>query len=79
MLQLTRCLFAALAAATTAARREFQRRRRRGPVFGAPGVRDPAHPCSMFQPGTPAGDCASDGHYLCGECCEYRGRGAFEE
>ncbi len=35
---------------------------------GAPGVRDPDSECDAFDPGEPAGDCQTDGHYLCGEC-----------
>lgn len=36
-----------------------------GPRVGDPGVRDPAYPCDAYDPGTPAGSCESDGHYLC--------------
>ena len=28
----------------------------------------PADDCDVFEPGTPAGDCLTDGHYLCVEC-----------
>jgi hypothetical protein len=46
--------------------------------LGAPGVRDPQHPCDLYQPTyatTPrparaVGDCRTDGHYLCTECPE---------
>ncbi len=37
-------------------------------VLGARGVRDPDAPCTAFEPGEPAGDCQTDGHYLCDEC-----------
>lgn len=37
-------------------------------TLGQPGVRDVNHPCEVFSPGVPSGDCQSDGHYLCGEC-----------
>ncbi len=42
---------------------------------GEPGIRDVDAPCSMFEPtGGPfdlasgAGDCETDGHYICVEC-----------
>lgn len=35
---------------------------------GTPFVRDPDHPCYVFDPGEPAGDCMTDGHYICAEC-----------
>lgn len=38
------------------------------PTIGQAGLRDTEHPCTEFLPGTPAGRCQSDGHYLCGEC-----------
>jgi hypothetical protein len=38
------------------------------PYVGQPGVRDPEHPCDVFTPGEPDGDCESDGHYVCSEC-----------
>jgi hypothetical protein len=41
-----------------------------GSTFGADGVRDPDYPCEHFRNGTPAGECESDGHYLCKECRE---------
>jgi hypothetical protein len=43
---------------------------------GAPGVRDPEHPCDQYDP-TPSeigahgeceGECETDGHYLCRGC-----------
>lgn len=37
-------------------------------IVGQPKVRDPEYPCDDFAPGTPNGDCATDGHYLCGGC-----------
>jgi hypothetical protein len=42
------------------------------PVVGRPGERDPENPCADFDPGTPSGECETDGHYLCAECrhCE---------
>lgn len=38
--------------------------------IGAPGLRDRDAPCFDFEPGAPAGDCETDGHYLCDECVE---------
>lgn len=35
---------------------------------GRPGVRDVDAPCPVYEPGTPAGDCVGDGHYLCSGC-----------
>ena len=35
---------------------------------GTPGLRDRDAPCDGFEPGTPNGDCDTDGHYLCDEC-----------
>jgi hypothetical protein len=35
---------------------------------GTTGVRDVDAPCEAFRPGTPAGHCDTDGHYLCAEC-----------
>lgn len=32
------------------------------------GVRDPDYPCVEFRLGDPAGDCPTDGHYVCDEC-----------
>jgi hypothetical protein len=46
---------------------ECERDARRA-VFGAPGVRDPEHPCDEFDPGEPDGHCGTDGHYMCTEC-----------
>ncbi len=37
-------------------------------VVGVRGVRDPDSPCDTFEPGEPAGDCQTDGHYMCHEC-----------
>lgn len=50
------------------ARRERLRHR---PV-GRPGERDPENPCVEFLPGSPAGQCLGDGHYLCNECDQFR-------
>ena len=40
---------------------------------GIPGNRDPNNPCSAFEPRNKAagdwGDCETDGHYLCADCC----------
>ncbi len=42
--------------------------------IGAPGLRDPEHPCSEFIPintawgNTHSGHCETDGHYMCDEC-----------
>lgn len=37
--------------------------------LGAPGIRDPEHPCAEFSPGSPTdGGCDGDGHYLCFQC-----------
>lgn len=38
--------------------------------FGMSGIRDPSAPCEAFEPGTPRGECETDGHYLCDECKE---------
>lgn len=58
-------------------------------VVGMPGVRDPDFPCDAYRPTPDAdllglrvtaagdGDCASDGHYLCGGC-EHLSASAFE-
>jgi hypothetical protein len=35
---------------------------------GAPGLRDTDAPCFDFEPGSPAGECHTDGHYLCFQC-----------
>lgn len=32
--------------------------------------RDPDADCDDFEPGLPAGDCMTDGHYMCRECRE---------
>lgn len=42
--------------------------------------RDPDFPCPSreFEPGEPAGDCDTDGHYMCAECVHCR-PGAPEE
>ena len=50
-------------------------RRRRGAAMrgvGSPGVRDPDHPCTEYDPGPPVGgaECGGDGHHLCGGCRE---------
>jgi hypothetical protein len=37
-------------------------------VLGQPGMRDPDAPCDDFNPGTPSGECRTDGHYMCDEC-----------
>lgn len=41
--------------------------------MGIPGNRDPDAPCAAFAPrpkrSNDFGDCQTDGHYLCGECC----------
>lgn len=34
------------------------------------GIRDPANPCTAYEPGTPSGQCETDGHYLCDGCRE---------
>ena len=39
-------------------------------LFGSEGVRDPNNRCDAFAIGKPAGDCLTDGHYLCNECVE---------
>lgn len=39
-------------------------------TVGMAGVRDPEDPCAEFRPGVPAGECSTDGHYLCRECAE---------
>lgn len=43
---------------------------------GIPGNRDPDAPCTAFEPRARKhgdfGDCDSDGHYLCAECCHRR-------
>lgn len=40
---------------------------------GIPGNRDPQHPCEAYSPRPQMdgdwGDCQTDGHYLCQECC----------
>lgn len=40
---------------------------------GIPGNRDPDAPCTAFAPRhrhpQEWGDCQTDGHYLCAECC----------
>ena len=36
-------------------------------------ARDPDHPCHMYSPGTPGGDCEGDGHYLCRGCSQREG------
>lgn len=36
--------------------------------MGDAGVRDPDNPCIDFEPGSPSGDCDTDGHYLCLRC-----------
>jgi hypothetical protein len=35
---------------------------------GADGIRDPEHPCADYKRGAPAGQCESDGYYLCAGC-----------
>jgi len=35
---------------------------------GTPGLRDPDNPCHEFDAGASAGDCETDGHYLCRKC-----------
>jgi hypothetical protein len=35
------------------------------------GIRDPEHPCSLFELGKPDGRCLSDGHYVCRECTQF--------
>jgi len=42
--------------------------------------RDPEAPCPSraFEPGEPAGDCDTDGHYMCAECVHCR-PGVLEE
>ena len=37
-------------------------------VWGVAGIRDRDHPCELFSPGEPAGDCEGDGHCLCRGC-----------
>jgi hypothetical protein len=54
--------------ATLGERLEAARRGRLQSFFGAPGVRDPEAPCEEFVPGTPDGNCGTDGHYMCHEC-----------
>lgn len=43
---------------------------------GIPGNRDPEAPCTAFEPRARKqgdwGDCETDGHYLCDECCHRR-------
>lgn len=40
---------------------------------GVPGNRDPEHPCTAYSPRPKRagdwGNCGTDGHYLCDECC----------
>lgn len=44
---------------------------------GTDGVRDVDNPCEMFETGVGgAGDCGSDGHYLCEECVHLSEDGA---
>lgn len=38
------------------------------PGLGVKGVRSSEYPCECFDPGPAAGDCETDGHYLCIEC-----------
>lgn len=40
--------------------------------MGMPGVRDPEHPCKVFDGRgyDGSGRCLSDGHYMCVECSE---------
>ena len=47
-------------------------------VVGAPGVRDPEHPCKQFDTGSTiaSADCDGDGHYLCRECARKQAGGA---
>lgn len=44
---------------------------------GIPGNRDPNNPCTAFEPRPVKqgdwGDCQTDGHYLCRECCHWDG------
>ena len=42
--------------------------------------RDPDFPCPSraFEPGEPAGNCDTDGHYMCAECLHCR-PGVLEE
>lgn len=44
----------------------------RAGFIGTAGVRDPEHPCEVFdgEGYDGGGDCLSDGHYLCVECSE---------
>lgn len=51
-------------------------------LFAEPGIRDPEHPCEVFDgrgyDGT--GRCHSDGHWLCVECSQLSPQAArFEE
>lgn len=41
-------------------------------TLGQVGVRDPEHPCDVFDGRgfDGSGDCYSDGHYLCDECSQ---------
>lgn len=45
---------------------------------GIPGNRDPENVCTAFSPRKrgpgDVGECESDGHYLCDECCLKNGR-----
>jgi hypothetical protein len=41
---------------------------RRPGRMGDVGLRDPAAPCTEFEPGEPDGRCETDGHYMCREC-----------
>ena len=43
-------------------------------------VRDPDFPCPdhAYEPGKPAGDCDTDGHYMCAACVHCR-PGVLEE
>lgn len=36
--------------------------------LGVEGIRDTFAPCELYQIGKAAGDCWTDGHYLCEEC-----------
>lgn len=41
---------------------------------GIPGNRDPELPCTSYEPRrVRLGDCMTDGHYLCRECCHRDG------
>ncbi len=31
---------------------------------------DPKTPCEQYRPGSPRGNCETDGHYMCSECAE---------